>query len=208
MCRRTNRRFWGNIKTVVFAMVCSSWNAINRNHNTPTEAGKPGCQAVPATPLSYKTPYSCCWHCPISTATTHTGPISTATTHTGPIGTAATHTGPIGTATTHTGSSCASSGGLSRFGLVLVTGLSQWKTVSGSPLRTNHSTVSRCRYCDGEVVRHLTNGHLVLITRLLSMSKNQALLKTFYTIRYTVLKGGYTFAKYSVASPYKKGDGL
>ncbi len=40
------------------------------------------------------------------------------------------------------------------------------KSSSGQPPRTNHTTVSRCRHCDGEVVVHSIHGHLVLITRL------------------------------------------
>ncbi len=48
----------------------------------------------------------------------------------------------------------------------------------------NHTTVSSCRYCDGEVVIHWTNGHLVLNTHLLSLSKFRTLLRAFYTRRY------------------------
>ncbi len=90
---------------------------------------------------------------------------------------------PMSTATTHTGSSCACSGGQSRFGLVLVTAIGQSK--AGQLLRTIHNTVSCCRHCDGEVVIHVlsTNGHLI-ITLLLSMSKIQAFLRAFYTQRY------------------------
>ena len=91
---------------------------------------------------------------------------------------------------------------LSRFG--------RWsrpiKSSSGQPPQTNHTTVSRGYHCVGEMVMHSTNSHLVLVTSLLSSSKIQALLGAFYTIRYTMLKGGYTFEKYSVALPYKEGD--
>ncbi len=51
--------------------------------------------------------------------------------------------------------------------------------------KTNRTTVLRCRHCDGEMVIHSTNGQLVCITRLLSLSKIQAILRVFYTVRYT-----------------------
>ncbi len=50
--------------------------------------------------------------------------------------------------------------------------------------QTNHTTISRCHHCYGEVVIHSTNGHLVLITHLLSLSEIRALLRVFYTMRY------------------------
>ena len=81
--------------------------------------------------------------------------------------------GPISAATTHIGSSCASTGDQSRLDHALVTGLGQ--SIAGPVSypkpwpKTNHTTVLRCRYCYGEVVIHSTNGHLVLITRLLSL---------------------------------------
>ncbi len=57
---------------------------------------------------------------------------------------------PIGTATTHIGSSCAC--------MVVKVVLSNWsrpiKSSSVQPSGTNHSTVSRCGHCDGEVVMH------------------------------------------------------
>ena len=63
--------------------------------------------------------------------------------------------------------------------------LSNWcppiKSGSGQPSGTNHTTVSGCRHCDGEVV---TNGHIVFITLLVSVSKIQAFLRTFCTVRY------------------------
>ncbi len=90
--------------------------------------------------------------------------------------------GPVSRANAHIGSICACSGGQSRFGLALVDGLGQSK--EGQPPQTNHTTVLRCRHCDGEVVIHSTNGHLVLITRLLSLSKIRTPLRTFYTMRY------------------------
>ncbi len=84
------------------------------------------------------------------------------------------------------------------------------KSSSGQLPQTNHTTVSRCRPYDGEVVIHSTNGHLVLITHLLSLSKLRTHLRAFYTMNYidreTMLKGGYTFEKYSVALPYKEVD--
>ncbi len=58
------------------------------------------------------------------------------------------------------------------------------KSRSGQLPQTNHTTVSRCRQYDGEVVIHSTNSHLVLITHLLSLSKIRALLRAFYTMRY------------------------
>ena len=86
----------------------------------------------------------------------------------------------IRTATTHVGSSCACSGGQSRFSLVLV-------MISGNQkqFRTaNHTTVSCCRHCDGEVAIHSTNGNLMLLTRLLSLCKIQVIPRVFYTMRY------------------------
>ena len=83
---------------------------------------------------------------------------------------------PTSTATTHIGSCCACS-----FGLVLVNG-SASKAV---PVSYPKAIIpSRCRHCDGEVVIHTTNDHLVLITHLLSLSKIRALLRAFYTMRY------------------------
>ncbi len=59
------------------------------------------------------------------------------------------------------------------------------KSSSGQPPRANHTTVSRCRHFDGEVIIYSTNGHLVLITRLLSLRKNQAgNSQSIYTVRY------------------------
>ncbi len=58
------------------------------------------------------------------------------------------------------------------------------KSSSGQLPPTNHTTVARCCHCDGEVVIPSTNGNLVLITHLLSLSKIRALLRAFYTIRY------------------------
>ncbi len=44
------------------------------------------------------------------------------------------------------------------------------KSNSGQPPLTNHTTVSHCRHCDGEVVIQPTNGHLVVLrTRVLSL---------------------------------------
>ncbi len=68
----------------------------------------------------------------------------------------------ISTAATHIGSSCACRGGRGgRFGLVLVH-VTAWarptKTTSGHPPKINHTSVSLCRHCDGEMVS--TNGHL------------------------------------------------
>ncbi len=83
---------------------------------------------------------------------------------------------PISTATTHIGSSCACSGGKSSFFffyLVLVTALSQSKAVQDSHPETYHTTVSRSRHCDDVI--HSTNGHLVLSSRLLSLSTIQAI---------------------------------
>ncbi len=72
---------------------------------------------------------------------------------------------PISTATTHIGSSCACSYGQGRFG--------NWsrpiKSSSSQPPQTNHTNVSSCHHCDDEVVIHLANGHLILITRLVSL---------------------------------------
>ncbi len=65
-----------------------------------------------------------------------------------------------------------------------------WQMVSanqkqfGQPPQTNHTTVLRCRHCDDDVVVHSTNGHLVLITRLLSLSKIRPLVRAFYTMRF------------------------
>ncbi len=72
------------------------------------------------------------------------------------------------TAATHIGSSCACSGRQSPFSLVLVTALHQSKAAVVSHPQTNHTIVSRC---GGDVAVRPTNGHLVLITRLLSLSK-------------------------------------
>ncbi len=81
------------------------------------------------------------------------------------------------------------------------------KSSSGQLPQTNHTTVSRCRHCGDEVVIHSTNSHLVLLTHLLSLSKIRAVLRAFYTMHYkTMLKGGYTFEKYSVALQYKEID--
>ncbi len=81
----------------------------------------------------------------------------------------------ISTATTHIGSSCACSGGQSHF-----VSSGDW-----SPAKVNHTTVhAGYRHSKDEVVIQVlysTDGHLVLITRLLSMSKIQA----FYTMCYT-----------------------
>ncbi len=54
------------------------------------------------------------------------------------------------------------------------------KSSSGQPPRTNHTTVSRCRHCDGEVV---TLNRLVFISHLLPMSKIGAFLRAVYTVR-------------------------
>ncbi len=72
---------------------------------------------------------------------------------------------------------------------------------SGQLPQANPTKVSAV---DSEVVIHSTNGHLVLITHLLSLIIIQALLRAFYTMRYIddakgLVKGGYTFEKYSVA---------
>ncbi len=91
---------------------------------------------------------------------------------------------PMSTATTHIGSSCACSGGQSRSWSRFCKWFGQSKAVPVSYPKTNHTTVSRCRHCDGEVVYHSTNGHLILITHLLSLSKIRALLREFYTMRY------------------------
>ncbi len=79
------------------------------------------------------------------------------------------------------------------FCLVLVTALGQSK--AGQLCTTTHNTVSFCRHCDGEVVMHVlsTNGHLIFITRLLSMGKIQAFLRTFYTKRYIVDAKGWLY---------------
>ncbi len=81
---------------------------------------------------------------------------------------------------------------------------------SGPPSRTNHTciTVSRCRQCAVEVVIHSTNGHLVYITRSLSVSNTQAFLRAFYTVQYIddAKRRLYTFEKYSLVLPYKEGD--
>ncbi len=92
--------------------------------------------------------------------------------------------------------------------LVSATRLGQSKPVPVSHRKkNNHTTVSRRRHCDSEVVIRSTNGHLLLITRLLSLSKIRALLRGFYTMRYNMmLKGGYNCEKYAVALPYKEGD--
>ncbi len=59
------------------------------------------------------------------------------------------------------------------------------------------------------MVIHLTNGHLVLITRLVSLGKIRALLRAFYAMRYIDdAKGWLYFEKYSVALPYKEDDDL
>ncbi len=79
------------------------------------------------------------------------------------------------------GSSHACSGGQSHFGFVFVDGLCQSKAVLVSHPKTNHTTVSHYRHCDGEMVQY-TNGHLDLITRLLSLSKVKALLRACYTM--------------------------
>ncbi len=80
-------------------------------------------------------------------------------------------------------------------GLVLVTGLGQssCKSSSGQPHKTNHTPVSLCRHCDGDVVIHSTNDHLILITRLLSISKIRALLIAFYTMRYIDYAKGWLY---------------
>ena len=54
--------------------------------------------------------------------------------------------------------------------------------------QTNHTPVSRYRHCDGEVVIHSANGHLVLITHLLSSNKIRTRLGTFYTMNHTMLR--------------------
>ncbi len=83
---------------------------------------------------------------------------------------------PISAATTHIGSSRTCSGSQSRFGLVLVDGLDQSKAVPvRHPKAIIQLAVSCCCHCDGEVVIDSTNGHLVLITHLLSLSKIRAL---------------------------------
>ena len=76
----------------------------------------------------------------------------------------------INTATTHIGSSCACSDGQSRSWSQFGKCIGHSKSSSGQPPQTNHTIVSRYRHCDGEVVIHSTNGHLLLITRLLSLS--------------------------------------
>ncbi len=90
-------------------------------------------------------------------------------------------------ATTHLHGHCEIGSCFVSFG-VHVTGLGQSKAVPDSRPKPK-ATVSRCRHCDGEVVVHSTNGHLVLITlilitRLLSLSKIRAVLRVFYTMRY------------------------
>ena len=55
---------------------------------------------------------------------------------------------------------------------------------SATEAGTIYTTVSRYRQCDGAVVIYSTNGHLVLITHLLSLSKIRALLRALYTMRY------------------------
>ncbi len=57
----------------------------------------------------------------------------------------------------------------------------QYRTATQNQSYTTHS---HCRHCDGEVVLHSTNGHLILITRLHLMSKSQAFLKAFYPMVY------------------------
>ena len=67
----------------------------------------------------------------------------------------------------------------------LVTALGQSKAVPVSypkPIISLFCTVVTVKLCDGEVVIHSTNGHLVLITR--SLSKIRALLRAFYTMCY------------------------
>ncbi len=91
---------------------------------------------------------------------------------------------PINTATTHIGSHCACSRGQCHFVSFWVTGLGQSKAAPDNHPEPNHNTKLRCRHSDGEVVIHSTNGHLVFITRLFLMSKIQAFLKAFYTVRY------------------------
>ncbi len=107
------------------------------------------------------------------------------------------------TCTTQIGSSCACSGGQSLFWSRFRKWPRPIKSSSGQPSQTNQTTVPCCRHCDGEVVINSTNGHLVLITHLLSSSKIRALPRAFYTM---MLKGGYTFERYSVALPYKEVD--
>ncbi len=77
---------------------------------------------------------------------------------------------PMSTATTHIGSSCACSGGQSRFWSRFGNCSRQIYSSSGQPPKTNHITFSCCRHCDVDVVIRSTNGHPVLITRLLSLS--------------------------------------
>ena len=92
---------------------------------------------------------------------------------------------PISKAATHIGSSCACGSGQGRFVFFRVTGLGQSKAVPGSH---DHEPIiplfSRCRHCGGRVVMHSTNDHPVFITRMLSLSKIQAFLRTFYVRRY------------------------
>ncbi len=82
-------------------------------------------------------------------------------------------------ATTHTGSSCACCGGPSPFWSRFDKQSPPIKSSSGQLPRANHTTLSRCRHCDGEVVIHSINGYLVLITHLL-----RALLRALYTTHY------------------------
>ncbi len=88
---------------------------------------------------------------------------------------------PIRTATTHIGSSCACSGSQSLFGLVLEDGLGQSKAVPDShpkPIKPLFLAVATV------MTKWSTSGHLILITRLLSLSKIRSLFRAFYTMRY------------------------
>ncbi len=92
---------------------------------------------------------------------------------------------PISTANTHIGGRCACSGGQKSFSSRFGKGFRPIRSSFGQPPKPNHTTLSPCRHCDGEVFIHSTNGptHLVLITRLLSLSKIRGLLRAFYTMR-------------------------
>ena len=71
--------------------------------------------------------------------------------------------------------------------------LSNWsrpiKSTPGQLTGTNHTIVSRGRHCDGDVVIRPTDGHLVFIARLLSMSKIQVFLRAFlHSVLYHVYR--------------------
>ncbi len=91
---------------------------------------------------------------------------------------------PMSTATTHIGSSCACSGGQSRFWSRFGKWFGQSKAVPISHPQPIIPLFRACRHCDSEVVIHSTNGHIVLSTHLLSLSKIWTLLREFYTMRF------------------------